>query len=75
MKMPRTLKWVETHKFMGFGCSECAWVFDPSGLALGKSLEEMKKTYETQRDKEFDAHACINHPQHTKPGKGPRLAP
>src|ERR1035441_10915826 len=26
----RKLVWIEQQRFRGFGCSECAWVFNPS---------------------------------------------
>ena len=58
--MPRKLHWVETGTFLGFGCSECSWKFYPSGAPSGDSLDDMKKRYEAQRDKEFAAHVCIN---------------
>jgi len=59
--MPRKLVWIESQKLQGFGCSECNWVFKPSGAPLHKSLDEMKQKYEDQRDKEFDAHVCVKH--------------
>jgi hypothetical protein len=60
--MPRKLVWIETQSFQGFGCSECSWVFKPSGVPARGSLDEMKQNYETQRDKEFVAHLCVKHP-------------
>jgi hypothetical protein len=56
--MRRKLVWIEEQGFRGWGCSECAWVFNPSGRPTGKSLEEMKQNYEQQRDKDFAAHVC-----------------
>jgi serine/threonine protein kinase len=47
--------------FRGWGCSECAWVFSPSGPPTGKWLDEMKENYERQRDKDFAAHVCAEH--------------
>jgi hypothetical protein len=52
------LIWIEEPRFQGFGCSECAWVFNPSGPPVGNSLQEMKEYYEQQRDKEFATHFC-----------------
>jgi hypothetical protein len=47
--------------FQGFGCSECNWVFKSPGSVVGDSLDEMKRKYEDQRDKEFAAHVCAEH--------------
>jgi hypothetical protein len=59
--MQRKLVWIERWNFQGSGCSECAWVFKPSGTPTGKSLDEMKQDYEQQRDKHFAAHVCAEH--------------
>ena len=61
--MRRELVWIEEQQFWGWSCSECAWVFKPSGTPTGKSLDEMKQNYEQQRDKEFAAHVCAKHPR------------
>jgi hypothetical protein len=65
--MRRKLVWVENRNFEGFGCSECNWVFRPLDPVVGKSLDEMKQKYEAQRDKEFAAHICAEHPRATSP--------
>jgi hypothetical protein len=65
--MPPKLVWMENRNFQGFGCSECNWVFKPSGAPLHESLDEMKLKYEAQRDKEFAAHVCVKHPRATRP--------
>jgi hypothetical protein len=65
--MPRSLDWIESQNFQGFGCSECNWKFKPSGPLTGASLDEMKKHYETLRDKEFATHFCAKHPRSKKP--------
>jgi hypothetical protein len=57
----RTLIWIVEPWFQGFGCSECAWVFNPSGPPVGNSLQEMKEYYEQRRDKEFAIHICAEH--------------
>lgn len=62
----RMLRWIEEPLFQGFGCSECAWVFNPSGPPDGNSLEEMKEYYERRRDKEFAIHLCAEHPRARK---------
>jgi len=64
--MRRKLIWVERQNFQGWGCSECAWVFNPSGSPTGKSLDEMKQNYAQQRDKEFTSHVCAGHPRAAK---------
>jgi len=57
--MLRRLEWIKGQNFQGFGCSECGWKFNPSGALADVSLEEMKRKYEAERDKEFAAHTCI----------------
>ena len=59
----RKLVWIEHDRFRGWGCSECAWVFNPSGALTGKSLDEAKRNFELQRDKEFTSHVCADHPR------------
>jgi hypothetical protein len=59
----RKLVWIEEDCFRGWGCSECAWVFNPSGAPTGKSLDEAKRNFELQRDKEFPLHVCADHPR------------
>jgi hypothetical protein len=64
--MGRKLVWGERPNFQGWACTECAWVFNPSGPFIGESLDEMKMHYEQQRDKEFTSHVCVEHPRATK---------
>jgi hypothetical protein len=66
--MLRKLVRIKEHRFWGWGCSECAWVFNPSGSPTGKSLDEMKQNFEQWRDKDFATHVCAEHPraQNTK---------
>jgi hypothetical protein len=59
----RTQIWIEGPRFQGSGCSECAWVFKPSGPLTGDSLSEMMDIYKRRRDKEFAAHVCAEHPR------------
>jgi hypothetical protein len=61
--MRRKLVWIEEQSFYGWGCSECSWVFNPSGSPTGKSLDEMKENYERQRDRDFATHVCTEHPR------------
>jgi hypothetical protein len=59
----RKLVRVEGQRFRGSGCSECAWVFNPSGPPIGKSLDEMKRNFQMQLSEEFVSHACAMHPR------------
>jgi hypothetical protein len=61
--MRRKLVWIEEPRFMGWGCAECAWVFNPSGSPTGKSVDEMMQNYEQQRNKDFAGHVCAGHPR------------
>ena len=72
--MPRRIQWVNSQNFLGFGCSECDWKFNPSGSPMGESLDEMKRKYEAQRDKEFAAHVCEKNAQITPTKRQNRLA-
>jgi rubredoxin len=56
--MRRDMVWVQSDRFMGWACSKCAWIFNPSGAPTGKSLEEIKRQFDLQRDKAFAAHVC-----------------
>jgi hypothetical protein len=67
--MPRSLVWIEGPDFVGFGCSECQWVFHPAGPLVGTSLDQMKQTYEAERDKEFATHTCANFQEAINPKK------
>jgi rubredoxin len=62
----RKLVQVESQNFQGWACSECAWVFKPSGPPAGESIDEMKMHYKQQRDKEFASHVCEKYPKATK---------
>jgi hypothetical protein len=37
-RMLRRLVWMDEKRFRGFACSECAWVFNPSGRSLAIPL-------------------------------------
>jgi hypothetical protein len=67
--MPRKLVWIEVQNFQGFGCSECEWVFKSAGALVGKTFDQMKQTYEAERDKEFAAHVCSKFPKANNPKK------
>ena len=62
----RQLIWIQKSHFLGWGCSECAWVFRPSGPPIGNSLEEMKEHYLRRLDEESAAHVCAEHPRAKK---------
>jgi rubredoxin len=66
--MHRKLVSTENQSFWGWGCSECAWVFNPSGPPAGHSIQEMKQKYAQQRDHDFATHLCAEHPK-AKPPK------
>ena len=59
--MGRKLVWIDQPHFRGFGCSACAWVFNPSGAPAGESFDEMMSKFEVQRDQEFSQHVCDSH--------------
>jgi hypothetical protein len=61
--MCRKLIWFERQNFQGWACANCAWAFNPLGPLVGESIDEMKMQYEKQRDKEFAAHVCAEHPR------------
>jgi hypothetical protein len=65
--MARKLVRIESANFLGFGCSDCNWVFNPSGAVVGETIEEMERKYQAERDKEFAAHVCTKTPQRQKP--------
>jgi hypothetical protein len=58
---PRTLTWISDAYFHGPGCSQCAWLFRPSGPPTGNSLHEMKKNYVRRCNEEFARHVCAQH--------------
>jgi hypothetical protein len=61
--MRRRLRWIDERRFLGWGCSACAWVFNSSGPPTGESVEEMTQNYERQRDQAFALHVCAEHPR------------
>lgn len=64
--MLRDLVWIDQPRFRGWGCSQCAWVFNPQAPPTGDSLAEMERNFEALRDKEFSAHVCAKHPRKPK---------
>jgi hypothetical protein len=65
--MRRKLVWFERRDFYGWGCTECAWVFNTSGPPVGESIEEMKNHYLQRRDIAFKSHVCAEHPKAKNP--------
>jgi hypothetical protein len=60
MAATRKLIWIEESRC--WGCSECAWFFNPSSAPAGKSFDEVMRNFELQRDKAFTSHVCAEHP-------------
>jgi Zn-finger protein len=54
--MARKMVWVKQSD--GWGCSDCAWVFVPSGPPHGEIIDQMMRNFMAKRDKEFNSHAC-----------------
>jgi hypothetical protein len=61
MNAGRQLIWIEEDRFNGWGCSECAWAFNPTDPPTGKSLGEVMQNFEERRDNEFASHVCAEH--------------
>jgi hypothetical protein len=51
--MPRELVWMDQSRLLGWGCSKCAWVFNPFGPPTGDNFNAMMRNFESQRDKEL----------------------
>jgi hypothetical protein len=65
-RMPRRAVWIDEIRFRGFGCSECAWVFNhPPGSPTGKSFDEAMRNFALQRNRKFSSHVCADHPRNT----------
>jgi rubredoxin len=68
----RKMIWVKTSNVESWACSECAWIFKPTGPPHGFTLEEMKQNFERERDQEFTSHVCARYkrpnPQMSRPG-------
>jgi hypothetical protein len=67
--MSREMVWIEQKRFAGWGCSQCAWLFNPSDdLPGGSSLEGLMRSFELRRNQEFELHACTDHPKPRRTG-------
>jgi hypothetical protein len=49
----RKIVWVEGQNLVGCDCSECAWVFSPSGPPIGETVAEVKQNCQMQLPEEF----------------------
>jgi rubredoxin len=68
----RKLLWVKGQSFQGWGCSECSWLFNPSGPPVGQSLDAITRNYQAQLSDEFASHDCARHiRQKAKAANGP----
>jgi hypothetical protein len=63
--MNRDLIWIERERFVGWGCSACAWAwaFDPSSVPGSRSTVESMHNLELQRNEAFQLHVCADHPK------------
>jgi hypothetical protein len=57
----RTIIWREQKQ--EWACTECAWVFQPSGVLADKTLAEITQYFKEQRDQEFASHVCADCPR------------
>jgi hypothetical protein len=60
--MGREMVWLSQERFQG-GVALCAHGYSPSTPLVGRSIEEMKRRYDMERDKEFRAHVCAGYPR------------
>jgi hypothetical protein len=65
--MGREIVRISQERFQGWGCSARGWTFNPSTPLVGRSIEEMKRRFEVERDKEFRSHLCAAYPMAKKP--------
>lgn len=49
--------------FEGWGCSDCAWVFNPSGPPVGRSLDEMKRKLRDETLRRVASHTFVELPR------------
>jgi hypothetical protein len=62
-KSDRELVWIEEQWLAGWGCSECAWVFNASGWPLGNTLQDVTRNFQIQLSEGFASHDCSGHPR------------
>jgi hypothetical protein len=63
MTASRKLVQVEQPSSSGWGCSECAWMFDPSQIPSVNSFDEMTLALILEREKAFESHICSEYPR------------
>jgi hypothetical protein len=63
LPMPGELVWIDQPRFRGWGCSQCAWIFIPTGPPEGQTFNAMMRKYQERCGKEFAAHVCKEHPR------------
>jgi hypothetical protein len=56
----RGLIHISKAQFVGWGCSECDWIFKPaeSIFDVQGEVDAWKAEFERQRDRDFKAHIC-----------------
>lgn len=57
----RKLVWVEGQGVVGWGCSECNWVFNPSVPLTASTLDELVRNLHRQLSEEFASHVCTDY--------------
>jgi hypothetical protein len=63
--MARDMIWSEG--MVRWGCSDCMWVFMPSGPPVGNTLDEMTENFVAQRYQDFASHVFNKKPAPKKP--------
>jgi hypothetical protein len=59
-RLSRKLVWVEGESIGGWGCSECAWAFNPSVPPPAETLDELTRKLQPRLWEEFAAHVCAD---------------
>ena len=54
----RRLVWIEKLNCGGWACSDCGWIFRPSGPFKGESLQEVTEAFQAKLYEEFESHDC-----------------
>jgi hypothetical protein len=65
--MTRELLWIKKERFEGWACPACDWEFKASRPLVGDTIEEMKRSFEWERDEAFKAHVCAKFPKRPPP--------
>jgi hypothetical protein len=68
----RKLVHIEGQSFRGWGCSECAWVFNPAGPPVGNSLDEMTRNFQMQLSRRVCV-TCLRPASSGQSGEGFRV--